>query len=208
MPDVVIECPTCGKSITVSEFVDLTQLACRDCGTRFTAEPADAPAGEHTPPVSVDPTPARPAEPAPEAAPVVIAARVSPKQRKRFRWSYQLKCWLVFVVVGAAAALLRYGAILGADTVDFIMSYGWLAVLALHLHITLTAFRDSILSGLLCLLVPFYSLYYVFWSFEDYMFRAVFGGILVGTGADTLGLALEQAAKILPAMDDFFTSGL
>jgi hypothetical protein len=208
MPDVEIECPTCGKCITVSEFVDLSQLVCRSCGTRFATETGDAPTDEGTAGAGNEPTPHRHAPPQPAPPPVVIAAKVPPVARRRFRWSYQIKCWLVFAAIGALAALLRYGAVLGTDTAEFIARYGWLAVLALHLHITFTAFRDSILSGLLCMLVPFYSLYYVFWSFEDYMFRAVFAGILVGTGADTLGLAIEEAAKILPAMDDFLNRGL
>lgn len=209
MPDVTIQCPTCGKTITVSEFADLSQLVCRGCGTRFAARSTDEELQAESPGPAGAETATAPEPAIPESPPLVITAKVLPRPPRRgIRWSYQVKCWLVFACVGAAALLLRHGGVLNDEGVGLIVEYGWLAVLALHLYIVFTAFRDSILTGILCLLIPFYSLYYVFWSFEDYMFRAVFGGILLGTGWDTIALAFAHAAKILPAMNDFFTSGL
>lgn len=204
MPDVNITCPSCGKTITVSEFVDLSKLVCRSCGGLFTA-PEPEPAEEEE---TVGQAAAQHAPP-PEAAkpePAVVVAKVVPRPRKRFRWTYQIKCWAVFTAVGLAALVIRYCGVLGKDSLDALIAYGPLAVLGMHFYVTFRAFHDSILAGVLCLLVPFYSMYYVFWTLEDYMFRAVFAGILAGTGADTLAWMYEHGAEILPWINDFLTS--
>jgi hypothetical protein len=204
MPDVTIACPACAKTITVSEFVDLSQLVCRGCGSRFAAPGHDAPEGEtleedtaNEPVVTITPRP-----------PVVVTAQVTAQPRRRFRWTYQIKCWVVFFCVGIVALVMRYGGILGRDSVETLIEYGPLVVLALHLYVTFRAFRESVVAGVLCLLVPFYSLYYAFWFFEDYMFRAIFAGILLGTGLDTLFVLRDNAGKILPAMDEFLNRGM
>jgi hypothetical protein len=207
MPDVTITCPSCGKTITVSEFVDLSKLVCRACGCRFAAsdsetleEDNDATQEErsHPEPVVTTTTPAQ----------VVVIAKVKPRPRKLFRWTYQLKCWFVFACVGIVSLVLRYGGLLGSNALEVLIEYGPLAVFAFHFYITFRAFRESVLAGILCLLVPFYSLYYAFWSFEDYMFRAVFAGMLVGTGCDCLAFIYKYGAMILPGINDFFTSEL
>jgi hypothetical protein len=206
MPDVSITCPSCGKSITVSEFVDLSQLVCRSCGGRFVAQ-QEQPAHGVDESIEEDHA-SEPVVTITGPEPVVVTAKVQAKQRSRFRWTYQLKCWTVFASVAIVALTLRYGGLLGEDALATLVEYGPYCIVAMHLYITFRAFRESVLSGILSLLVPFYSVYYAFWCFEDYMFRAVYGGILVGTGMDFLAVFFEKAKEILPAVNDFFTSGL
>jgi hypothetical protein len=209
MPDVSIECPSCGKTITVSEFVDLSQLVCRSCGGRFTVEPEEDQEGggnasdaEESGLLQGQPAAAFTPPPAP------VVARVKTQPRRRFRWTYQLKCWAVFAGVGILAFLLRYGGILGSDALGLLIEYGPLVVLVLWLYVTFCAFRDSIMAGVLCLLVPFYALYYAFWSLEDYMFRAVYAGVLVGLGFDALIIMRDIAVRILPSIDEFLNRGM
>lgn len=207
MPDVTITCNSCGKSITVSEFVDLSQLVCRTCGNRFSA-PVEDTVEEYEESDTSEHSSREPVVTITEPEPVVVIAKVTPHVRKGFRWTYQIRCWITFAFVGIVSLALRYGGLLGSDTLDSLVFYGPLVVFALHFYITFRAFRESVVSGILCLLVPFYSLYYTFWLFEDYMFRAVFAGILVGTGLDTLVVMRDNAEKILPAIDEFLNRGM
>lgn len=207
MPDVTITCPSCNNVITVSEFVDLTQLVCRACGTRFVPSAAEEP----TPDGQPAPHASAPSEPVviiTEAPDAVVPAKVVPRLRKRFRMTYQLKCWTVFASLGGVILLLRYSRLLGSDSTEALAEYGPYVVIGFWFYVTFRAFRESILSGILCLLVPFYAIYYAFWCFEDYMFRAIFGAVLVATGVDSFNFMMENGSKILPAINEFLTSGL
>jgi hypothetical protein len=206
MADIILACPHCGNRVTVSEFADPAQMTCRQCGRPFaqlrgpnprfdTPEPQEPPAGpddagiEDEPPMDT------------------IIARVQPRAPRR-RVTYQMVCWMVFAGLAFLTALVRFGGLLTPDALDALKTYGPFAVLAMHLFVSARAFQDAVLTGVLCLLVPGYSLFYAFWTMDDYMARAVFGALLVAAGADTLAVIVRVAPLILPAMYNFLSEGL
>ncbi|OQW95300.1 MAG: hypothetical protein BWK77_07730, partial [Verrucomicrobia bacterium A1] len=52
------------------------------------------------------------------------------------------------------------------------------------LMVMITAFEDTMTQGMLCLLLPFYIVYYVFVRLEMYWLRGVFAGVFVGICAE------------------------
>ena len=115
--------------------------------------------------------------------------------------------WIVFVVLGGAMWYLRYQPFLKPDQLEMMKTYGPFAVIGLHVVITLTAFQDSVFQGILCMLVPFYSLYYVFLVTDAFYLRAVGAALLIGVGVDSAlffqGLANEWIARA----SDWIASG-
>jgi hypothetical protein len=67
-----------------------------------------------------------------------------------------------------------------------LIKYGPYAVLVLHVTLVLMAFQDAVFQGILCLLVPLYSFYWLFMVTDQFMMRAVVAGILVGVGQDSV----------------------
>lgn len=90
---------------------------------------------------------------------------------------------VMFVLLGGLMALWRYGLDPAFRTP--LIDYGpWLA-LGLHVWIVLLAWRDDCFSGILCLLVPGYSIYYLFFKCERVFLMAFFAGLMVGVAEDT-----------------------
>jgi hypothetical protein len=84
--------------------------------------------------------------------------------------------------------MLRHGGWLSQDNpfMIYLQNYGWTAVLAFHVVILIKAFQDSVFQGMLCLLVPGYSLVYLFTVSDDFYMRGVLAGLLVPVAWDTL----------------------
>jgi len=207
MADIQATCPHCGKTVTVSQFVRLENIPCRGCGKPL--------AGNATP--TATPTVTASAWNVPNPAPVdsplapigvqTVAAKVK-LTPPRFRLPHQIITWSIFAVIAIVFALLTF-----VIAPDFMQSwldpYAWLVLTAIWLYVSIRAFADSILNGALCLLVPGYVFYYLFLIWDDYMARAVFGGVLAG-GVAWFGVPVmvEQAMRILPNLDEFLNRGL
>jgi hypothetical protein len=97
----------------------------------------------------------------------------------------------VFVVLSAGVALIWPPA-------AFVpIALGWILAMGGGLWFLIVAFQDSALEGLLCFLVPFYSLYYLITHFEETkrpffvqlagMGLAMLGGCLAGIAAGIAG---------------------
>lgn len=189
MADLQLTCTRCFTVTTVSEFVDDSALVCRSCGATL-ARPArtegstkkkhkvsaERPAG-----VGGDQqsgyTEGNPAELWPGGS-------RSPKPRKKARVVHHWYALALFVVFGGTMAVLRYGNVLDAGRMDVLHTFAAPAAIVLHLLIVLKAFEDQVFQGILCLLVPFYSLYYLFAVSDAVYIRALVGGILVGIAQD------------------------
>ncbi len=113
---------------------------------------------------------------------------VANRHEKHF--NHTMASAVIFVILAGVSGGLRYGNFV-PSIVDLISVYGPWAVIAMHVTIILKAFKDNLFSGVLCLLVPGYSFYYLFFSGDDFYTRAVFGGILVGIGYDS-GLVINE----------------
>jgi DNA-directed RNA polymerase subunit M/transcription elongation factor TFIIS len=213
MADITIQCPGCGKQLTVSEYVDRSMLTCRSCGTSFAEKEASHASDQDADAVSSAAEHASAQGDAPEPSPLnppphTVIARVQQNKTKRFRWTYAATAWTVLGVLSAIALYIRFGGWLSEDDILWIESYGPLILLALHVFVVLKAFRDAVLQGVLCLLIPFYSIYYIMFLSYDYIARAIIGAALMGLGWDSMHVFFREAQAILPAIDEWLNSGI
>ena len=115
--------------------------------------------------------------------------------------------WLVFVVLGAAMWFARYGSYLQPQHVEMIKTYGPYAVILLHVIIILTAFQDTVFQGILCILIPFYSFYYLFLVSDAFYLRAVGAGLLIGVGVDSALFFQTVANEVIDKVNAWIASG-
>jgi len=115
--------------------------------------------------------------------------------------------WILFIVIGGAAGFARYGGMLQQEYLDYIPKYGPLLVIALHIVVLLKAFTDQIFHGILCLLVPPYSMYYLLGISDDFTLRAVVAGLLVGIGQDSFLVFQEYGSALYQSISGWIASG-
>jgi ribosomal protein S27E len=136
--------------------------------------------------------------------PLELRPEVKPDTR---RVSHAAIAGALFLVLGGGMGYLRYGGGLRPDYLALSAEYGWIAVLAFHVIVVLKAMTDSMMQGILCLLVPGYSLFYIFAVSDDFYLRAVFGGLLVGLGQDAAVKLNMYASQMANVAHDFIQRG-
>lgn len=187
MADIQLTCTRCFTVTGVSEFVDDSALVCRSCGAKLTRpEREEAQSKKHKMAAErpgVEPTgtsgykEGNPAELWP-------GGRNAPKLTKKTRVMHHWYALAIFVVFGSVMGYLRYGGGLDVSRLAVLHAYAAPAALVLHLLIILKAFEDQVFQGILCVLVPFYSIFYLFAVCDSVYIRALVGGLLVGIGQD------------------------
>jgi hypothetical protein len=115
--------------------------------------------------------------------------------------------WVLFLVLGATMWFLRYYAGAPAQYAMMLKDYGPYIVIVLHVVIVLTAFQDTVFQGILCLLIPFYSFYYLFLVSDSFYLRAVGAGLLVGVGVDSASFFQAHVGKWVDAVSGWIASG-
>jgi len=214
MADIDLRCPECSQAVTVSEFVDPTSLTCRKCGASLqvpeTVKPKPKPlprrADEETEP---EPEP----KPGKRVKPAAQRGNVRRQQAKRYSTGSvnvsqnATLAWIIFVILGGGMGYLRYGGSSAGLVLGYSGEYAAVIMLGFHCLIVIKAFAESVFQGVLCLLVPFYSLYYIFMVADDFLMRAVFGGLLVGLGQDWAEVVQGHLATTVHAISDWFESG-
>ncbi len=219
MSDIALSCPSCGKVRTVSEFSDRANLLCKHCGGSFgPAEPPSPAAVAETPPrpglhVARRQTQSNVGTPAAYgASPMTVSAPPSdgpraPDPASRGPAGPQLRnerklmnhAWFaaaLFVILGAAMWYLRYRAGLPAAWLAWSAEYAWLVVLGIHVTIVLRAMTEGMFQGILCLLIPGYSFYYLFAVTDTFYSRAIVAALLIGIGQDA-GIRLNEHVQTL-----------
>ena len=95
---------------------------------------------------------------------------------------------MLFVFLGAALVYLRffkgYTHFLAEDDLNLLQTGGALAILFFHLVIVIEAFTTDFLTGLFCLVVPGYSLYYLLTESDSFWLRAIVLALLAAFGLD------------------------
>ena len=92
--------------------------------------------------------------------------------------------FLFFLIVGGLMWEIRYQ---GLWHIRYeLEQYGPFVLLACHLIVVAFAFKEELFAGLLCLMVPGYSLYYMIARGGHAFFTALVCGLLVGLGEDSL----------------------
>jgi hypothetical protein len=115
--------------------------------------------------------------------------------------------WLVFILLGGGMYMLRYHDVLPPNTLRMLIRYGPYALLVLHVTLVLMAFQDAMFQGILCLLVPLYSFYWLFMVTDLFMMRAVTAGILVGVGMDSVAFYQDLLNDTYRVVSKWIRSG-
>lgn len=104
-------------------------------------------------------------------------------------WRSRVMAWLLFILLGAGMAAWRYGG--WYEWPPLFTAYGPYVVVGLHAIIIALAFSDDWFAGILCLLVPGYSLYWLCARSGRAFFSALVFGLLAGIGEDTWWALLD-----------------
>ena len=208
MADVILNCPHCGEGMTVSEYVDVSQLSCTSCGERMQL-PQMQSQEKRRPTI----TKRRPYEPPPEEETdeertpnTVVAARENMKSRPKRSsetFKFTMYSWLLFLVIGAVAWFVRHSG----SNEDALVTGGLFLCGCLNLAIVLLAFKDDVFQGMLCLFIPGYFLYYLLFVSDSFFVRALIAGVFVGFGLDYATWVYENFRHALGSFSSFVNSG-
>lgn len=217
MPDVSVVCPQCKASTTFSTAVNPDYLMCSSCGRRLPPFPTEAKTsrlkikkGDSFGPISLsghEETVAQP--PASFSPPVHVVRENISRNRRGFHLPHTFWSWLVFLVLAGGLGYLRYGDAIQLTSAQkqMIGQYGALTILAFHFSVVLLAFKDNVFRGILSLLLPGYSFYYIFGVSDLFMLRAIAAGILVGIGEDSAIVIREYASHIFEVATNWIQAG-
>lgn len=122
---------------------------------------------------------------------------------------------LVFLFIGGIMGYLRYAAELGwpgsdrlpVEQITNVMQYAWIAILVLNFIVVFRAMSDNMFQGLLCLLIPGWSVIYLLFISDNFYLRAFFFGCLVGVGQDGGMQLYGYAADFMQGISEFINSG-
>ena len=115
--------------------------------------------------------------------------------------------WAVFILLGAGMYFVRYRGILPGEYLRTMITWGPYVVLGIHVMLVLRAFQDSIFHGILALLVPLYSFYWLFAVSDDFLIRAVVAGLLVGLGQDSAIFYQQVLSEVMANVNQWISSG-
>ena len=93
--------------------------------------------------------------------------------------------WLLFALLTLVFGWLRFwpGALTPSLAATFVSAGVW-TLLFLHITIVCYAFTDDAFYGILCLIIPGYSLYYLFIQADQMFFRAIVAAMMIAFGWD------------------------
>lgn len=115
--------------------------------------------------------------------------------------------WLIFVVLGGLMWGLRYGGLLEGHHLALLKEYGPYAVLVLHVVLILMAFQDTVFQGILTLLIPLYSFYWLFAVSDAFLMRALVAALFIGIGQDSAAFYQTRFNEIATAVRTWIESG-
>jgi len=115
-------------------------------------------------------------------------------------WKNAKLSWVIFLALGGAMWAVRYGHYVPQNYTDMLMKAGPFIVAGIHIILLLMAFQDSVYQGILGLLIPLYTFYWLFVISDSFFFRAIVAGLLVGIGQDSAAfynaLVIEYSASV------------
>lgn len=205
MADIVVTCGQCGNNIPISEHVTAEVITCMKCKAQVpipAREPA-LPAAMSKLKLSVAKPPEPPAE-TPAQPPAKFdkkKARAEGKKnvqqylpqagKKRIRArkvsTFEVKVlpWILFLVMLLVLGWMRYipGA-LAPDILPLFIKGGIWALLLLHFSVICLAFADDAFCGILCIIIPGYSIYYMFIQADQMLLRGLVAALMIVFGWD------------------------
>ncbi len=209
MADITVTCPSCGASASFSEYVSPETLLCPGCKqaislpkienqTRLRVRKATQSTASDTvdtdlsslvaaPPPALEPAPAKPG--------LDIMSQTH-KERGRSKGPSKIMGIVLFILLAGVLIGAQALAQKGEFPLDYYI-WGRLGVMAVVMLLVLTAaFDDGLLQGFLCLLLPFYVIYYCLARMETYWLRGLFLALCAALGAEFYFMK-DQAFLIL-----------
>jgi hypothetical protein len=203
MADIILTCKNCGNTITVSEFVSAEFITCRKCNEQVPV-PVKTPEATPAAPklrIAVEAPPPPPPEPVAQdkkknrrgikAAQSNDVRKYLPQAKKRMRvrrvtyFEAKVLPWLLFFVLGAILCWLRFWPdAVAPDTLKTVISGGVWVLLIMHITVICYAFTDDVFYGILCFLIPGYTVYYLYIQSDQMIMRSVMGALLIAFGWD------------------------
>lgn len=199
MADIVVTCVQCGNNITISEFVTAEAITCMKCKGQVPIPPREpampSAAGKIKlsivkPPETAAPPPKKfdkkktkedrnVQQYLPQAGKKLIRAR------KVTTFEVKVLPWILFFVMLLIFGWMRYipGA-LAPDIHPMFIEGGVWALLLLHFAVICLAFGDDSFCGILCVVVPGYSVYYLFTQADQMLLRGLAGALMIVFGLD------------------------
>jgi hypothetical protein len=195
MADIQITCTRCFTVATVSEFVDDSALVCRSCGAELTRPSRPDARAKPTMAATRDIGRTDDEQPSPDGNPIELwpGGKRAPRHRRKHRALHHWYAFGLFLALGSLMAYWRYGGGLSPVRLELLRAYAAPALLGLHVLIILKAFEDQVFQGILCLLVPLYSLYYAFGVMDSLYVRALIAAVLIGIGQDAAEVSQLKA---------------
>jgi hypothetical protein len=116
--------------------------------------------------------------------------------------------WLLFLILGGLMFFVRYG-LEGDPHALFagLIPYSWMVLACLHVVVTISAATSDVFQGILCALIPGYSLLYIFWQSDNFYLRAATAAALIGFGQDGGLQILDWSASQMNAISAWIESG-
>lgn len=193
MADILLRCEKCGNEFAVSEFVSAEFVICAKCKgqvkvpPRTPEQPLAARLRFATPKEETPPPPASETLPPADPRRKLLSRQF---RRRRIRRTpgrgHMFWPWVLFVALVIFLGILRfYPGLIPAAQVDWLVKAGITGIMFCHAVVIAYAFMEDAFHGVLCAIVPGYSLYYVFFEMDQFYMRAVVAALLVVFGLDT-----------------------
>lgn len=201
MADIQLKCAQCGKETTVSEFASVESLACPACGAALSLPERGAETAALK--IRLQERESKTGLTGQEMDVDVLARAVAAKEtdsvlgevhkaRTQLQKSTGLWLWVVLLLVGGGLIGWQYAVAEGLGPDWLTDSYPVVRSVVSGLAtviVLVVAFYEGWVQGVLCLLLPFYILYYSIVRMEFNLVRGLFLGVCV---------ALVVEVKILP----------
>lgn len=201
MSDVPARCSRCGNQVRVSEFIAPESLKCPNCSgnllldksTVVTTEPRLSLRREKPP----DPDTTAAARPAPPMSKVKTIFRRRQRQAetrktRKVRISDYAIGWAVFLTLTPVLCMLRYVDFLSAGDLNSFIFCGQIAFVVFYVVILVEAFSEEFFDGIVCIFLPPYTLYYLFFKSTSFSLRAIIMSLLASFGYDLSMTAYEN----------------
>ena len=201
MSDVLLVCGRCKRECKVSEFASPDTLCCPDCKTllqlpekvqvtklrmRNAGEPGSTDGQTTTSPSTIitNLTGAPVTEATPSTAQTPLVINDVHKIRQKVKGQSPLWGLLIFVVLGGALIGWQYYVGENPGSIRPYLLTRLILFAAVQLVVILLAFDDGLGQGILCLLLPFYFLYYIFVRMENVTLRGLFAAVYLGMATE------------------------
>lgn len=226
MADIKVTCTGCNGTLTVSEYADIDALKCRICGAAM-----EKPGGSGEGVVVKKPgirltTPEADREP----EELTDADRENIERQRKVRSFFpkqlirpskasrrssksapvsMIRYWALFFLILITSAALRWGNVIGRQSAafDIMIEVALFLFGLLHIVMVAEAFRDDIFQGVLCLFIPFYSVYYLLRLTDALWLRAVGIGLLLTFGLDLMEFLTDFSIGAYHFINEWISSG-